>query len=51
MCDQADFDPREVLRIVFGKELAECGPIVENVSKALKYITQKGVMYALLHIN
>lgn len=45
-----EYDPREVLRLVFGAETAGNETFVGNVAKLLRMICEKGVPYALLRL-
>lgn len=45
-----EYDPREVLRLVFGAETAGNEEFVGNVAKFLRMICEKGVPYALLRL-
>jgi mannitol-1-phosphate/altronate dehydrogenase len=45
------YDPRGVITIVFGPEVAENEAFVKTVSRALELICEKGMMYTLLHVN
>lgn len=43
-----EYDPREMLRLVFGAETAANAAFVGDVARFLRMICEKGVPYALL---
>jgi len=45
------YDPRGVIKIVFGPEVAGNEAFVKTVSRALELICEKGMMYTLLNVN
>lgn len=46
-----EYDPREVVRLVFGKETAGNEAFVKNVAHYLRMICEKGMPYTLLHVD
>lgn len=46
-----EYDPQEVVRLVFGKETAANEAFIASVARALRMICEKGVPYTLIHIN
>lgn len=46
-----EYDPRDVVRLVFGKETAANEAFIASVARSLRMICEKGVPYTLIHIN